>query len=223
MDPELVAAEQPANLDQEKKMNTDAIDQKNDAWTIPDHILNAKIEPPGTKQAKQRRVIGKEPKRSQFIITINPNVKRTSYADLEARKAHAQRLLNVNKLIRDSFANGQLLKAKSFAVSNWVPPKLISYRCQLEIGDISGALHSHSQANFNGQCHVDLTKVRHLLVSNGFRGARIQCLFVKDSKQDVLDYITKQTNEQTMTERSEPQTVEEYRSRFPPPSVVSID
>lgn len=214
---------------QMQQMEQQGVEQ-NRTSRIPQHILTAQID-----RGPKQKTIGRgkvSAKRSQFMLTINPNISSTLYdRDIEKRIEISNKLLDLNDVLQTEMARGRFIipMPKSRVSDAWRPPQLTRYVTELQIGGSMGWLHSHSMIDFGGLCFVNVNEMRDFIRSmpNGFHKFNLRIKFIPDTKALAESYIERDTpksvgNDQEVAvshNEKQPQTLSELRHNFPLPAI----
>lgn len=161
---------------------------------IPDDLLKDVTD---FKSDKQEKKHSKLAKKSNFILTINPNFSYKQLDSVFKKKGLARRLILLNQELETGFKNGNFLKKKGLA-KNWIAPPVISYDYKLEKGHRNGFIHTHSVLRLDGTAHVDVSKLRnHIKTSvNGFkRPIHLDVRWFQSSTENIMDAYINKSNE----------------------------
>ena len=188
---------------------------------IPDEILNFEPGKLTKKKPKDSSKYIKEVKKSNFLISINPNISHRATPTPELRKQLALGIQAVANEINKRFSAGEWLKPMKKTTTEWKAPPLESYKAKLEIGSQIGFLHVHILASFDGTCHVDLTQLREFLNGVFKRKVHVQAKFFQNAALALEKYVEKtQTTSSSADPDKEPAQEVEDQDNFVMPARV---
>lgn len=169
--------------------NTNADNDELEAFInhIPDRFKNNATGEKKNAKKTFRKIADK----SNFLITINPNISFKTLPDNATKKAVAKKLLSAGKHIRAKLSNGIFCKPKGMRTPDYKHPALIKYKKELEMGGKKGFIHMHIIASFDGVCHIDLSKLRDYVRGHFGRNVHLQVKYFQNTQTAMEAYIEK--------------------------------
>jgi hypothetical protein len=145
-------------------------------------------------KAEEKKEFTKMIKTSNFIITVDPHYCESELATIgQAREKYMLLKVFADKLVRNS-KNGIWIKPKgNKLVSEWIRPSVTEFKVSVERGHLKGKMHFHLMIMFNGECHMDVKKIREAgkLHFNLEGGIHLDVKSFTDTKKLMESYVSK--------------------------------
>jgi len=167
-------------------------------YALPEEIKNANFD-----KTKQQQTIGKakiSTRRSNFILTLNPNISGKLIAsDMQRRQLEYAKLMITNERIQRALQAGRFVVPADTVTSEWKQPVLTHYETKVQVSDKRKWMHSHAVVRFGGTCKLELNGLRNFIREDkqyGFEKFNLHLRFVADSIENAMDYANRDDAEQ---------------------------
>lgn len=164
-------------------------------FNIADSEIPAQVLEAGDFNKNKPKSKTQESKKSNFLITANPNISWRSLTDPQKKVSVAKKLIAFGKNLEVNLRNHKLLK--DFATPGYKHPQVTDYRFSIETGGQNGFIHLHAIAMFDGYTQLRLPVLKEFLdrcMGSDSAGGYVNVQAFKDTKKTIDEYVAKHAN-----------------------------